>query len=230
MSDSSPVITIKAIARHNVQTLLVSGAFGMALSALMANFYWHDIRMQIVLIFLVSFVCLLVGIFKHFEPQNSFELTPEQLLYCHRYGHLDLAWDNIMRIDMPKVTEGIESKVLPYIGIKLKDNEVLAKLPRRLANNLLLEQRDLYFLACQIENLGIFDRQINDSPFKLSNKEKIIGPIGAFLHRSVMLRKTFGYDVFIPTNACDREPEAFIELLKQCQNSASDHVEPDTLD
>lgn len=224
MSDSSDVITIKAIARHNVQTLLVSGVFGMALSALVANFFWHDYRMQIVLVFLVSFVCLLVGIFKHFEPQNSFELRPEQFSYCHRYGHLNLAWDNMMRIDIPKVTEGVETKALPYIGIKLKDSEVLAKLPRRLANNLLLEQRDLYFLACQIENLGLFDRQINDSPFKLANKNKVIGPVGAFLHRCEMLRKTFGYDVFIPVNACDREPEAFIELLKQCQSSADGHV------
>lgn len=130
-----------------------------------------------------------------------------------------------MRIALPKITEGIETKELPYIGIKLKDSEVLAKLPRRLANGLLLEQRDLYFLACQLEDIGFFDRQINDSPFKLANKDKVIGPVGAFLHRTAMLRKTFGFDVFIPTNACDREPQAFIELLKQCQNSAGDYVE-----
>ena len=223
MTDTPAVITIKAIARHNVQTLLVSGFAGMALSALVANFFWQDIRMQIVLVFLVSLVCFIIGIFKHFEPENSFELTPEQLTYCHRYGRWNIQWDNIMRIDMPKVTEGIDTKVLPYIGIKLKDSEVLAQLPRRLANNLLLEQRDLYFLACQIENIGLFERQINDSPFKLSNKQKVIGPVGAFMHRSAMLRKTFGYDVFIPTNACDRQPQSFIELLKQCKDSAEDH-------
>ena len=225
MSEHFEVITIKAIARHNTQTMLVSGVFGVAVSAVLANFFWHDYRIQIVMIFLVSFVCLLVGIFKHFEPQNSFELTPQQLSFFHRRGQLNIEWDNIMRIALPKITEGIETKELPYIGIKLKDSEVLAKLPRRLANGLLLEQRDLYFLACQLEDIGFFDRQINDSPFKLANKDKVIGPVGAFLHRTAMLRKTFGFDVFIPTNACDREPQAFIELLKQCQNSAGDYVE-----
>lgn len=221
MQETAPVITIKAIARHHAKTLMVNGLLGLILSGLLANFFWWDFRLHLVLLLLVSLILLIIGAFKHFEPVNSFELTPQYLCYFHRYGACQLAWDNIQRIDIPVVTQGIEAKPLAYIGIRLKNPEVLAQLPRRLANNLLSEQRDLYFLACQLNHIGLLERQINDQPFRLSNKQLVIGPVGAFLHRSTMLAKTFGYELFIPFNACDREPQKFLELLKQCQEYAT---------
>jgi hypothetical protein len=224
MNENAPHITIKAIARQNVVTLVVSGCVGILLCALAANFFWQDYRLNILLVFLFCLVCVIIGLFKHFEPINSFELTPNGLSYFHRYGHLHIDWHNVMIIDQPKVTEGVEAKELSYIGIKLRDSDVLAKMvSRRFANNMLQEQRDLYFLACQLENISLLTQQINDKPFKLGCGKKIIGPIGAWMHRTEMLRSTFGYDVFIPLNACDRPPEAFITLLKQCKTASDDY-------
>lgn len=229
MTEQNPNITIKALARQNVVTLITSGAVGMLLCALVANFFWHDYRLQIVMIFMVSVVSLIIGLFKHFEPENSFELTPQGMKYIHRYGEWQLDWENIMIIDQPSITEGVETKALAYIGIKLHDTQVLAKLlSRRMANNMLQEQRDLYFLACQVENIGLFERQINDKPYKLDDGEKVIGPIGAYLHRCDMLRKSFGYDVYIPINALDRPPEEFVALLKQCKASAKGYQQEST--
>lgn len=206
-------------------SLTIFGIVGMALCAVAASFWWADFRLNIVFIFLASFVTMIVGLFKHFEPQNSFELTPQGMVYCHRYGDLTVEWDNIMIIEQPRVTEGVESKELAYIGFKLKDAEKLAEVvTRRLANNLLQEQRDLYFLACQLENISLFERQINDSPYKTKTGEKLIGPIGAWMHRMEMTRRVYGFDLFIPINACDREPQAFIDLLKQCKASSKDYV------
>lgn len=224
MEQNKPNISIKALSRQNAMTLTVSGVAGMALCAVAAGFWWHDYRLNIVFLFLVSFVTMALGLFKHFEPPNSFELTPDLMVYCHRYGNLPVSWDNMMIIDQPRVTEGAESKELAYIGFKLKDADVLAKsISRRMANHLLQEQRDLYFLACQLENISLFERQINDKPYKTAQGEQIIGPIGAWLHRMVMLRRVFGYDLMIPLNACDREPQAFIDLLKQCKASSADY-------
>ncbi len=221
---TQPSIYVKAVARQNAMSLMIGGVVGMSACALAAGFLWQDHRLNIIFLFLASFVTLLMGLFKHFEPINSFELTPECLTYCHRYGELKIPWGNIMIIDQPRVTEGVESKELAYIGLKLKDVETLREtLSRRLANNLLQEQRDLYFLACQLENIGLFERQINDTPFKMSNGDKVIGPIGAWFYRMEMTRRVYGYDLFIPTNACDREPQAFIALLKECKSASNDY-------
>ena len=214
-------IAIKAIARQNAMFLTVLGCSGLLLSVLVASFWWDSYRLNIVLISLVSFNTLLIGLFKHFEPLNSFDLSPRGMVYHHRYGSWQISWDNVMIIEQPKVTQGIESKELSYIGIKLHDTDVLAKvISRRMANHLLQEQRDLYFLGCQLEDISLFNRQINDQPYKTTTGEKIIGPIGAWLHRVAMLRKTFGYDLYIPIDACDRDPQAFVELLLQCKTSA----------
>jgi hypothetical protein len=221
MSTESPNITIKAIARQNALTMMIFGACGLLLCILAASFWWHDYRLNIVMFFLMSLVALIIGLFKHFEPDNSFELTPEGMVYFHRRGSWQVSWDNVMIIEQPKVTQGVEAKPLSYIGIKLRDSQVLAKIvSRRLANQLLQEQRDLYFLGCQLEGISLLERQINDSPFKMANGEKVIGPIGAWLHRTEMLRRNFGYDLFIPLDACDREPDAFVTLLKECKEAS----------
>ncbi|MCJ8270192.1 MAG: DUF2982 domain-containing protein, partial [Psychrosphaera sp.] len=144
MSTESPNITIKAIARQNAQPMMIFGACGLLLCTLAASFWWHDYRLNIVLFFLISLVTLIIGLFKHFEPENSFELTPSGMVYFHRRGSWQVSWDNVMIIEQPKLTEGVETKALSYIGIKLRDSQVLAKvISRRLANQLLQEHRAL---------------------------------------------------------------------------------------
>lgn len=228
MNETSPHITIKAIARQNALSLTVFGCAGLLLCLLAANFWWDSYRLNLVFFSLLSFITLLIGVFKRFEPENSFELTPSGMVYYHRRGSWKVSWDNAMIIDQPKVTQGVETKKLNYIGIKLRDPQVMVNsVSRRMANQLLQEQRDLYFLGCQLEGISILERQINDSPYKTATGEKIIGPLGAWMHRITMLRKVFGYDLYIPLDACDREPQEFVALLKECKQAAENYPKED---
>lgn len=226
MTEESEQITIKAVARKNALFLTVVGAVGLLFSILLTNFWWDSMRLVLVLLLLVSFLVMLVGLFKHLEPDNSFVLTPSRLQHFHRHGNWQVSWDNIMIIDQPKVTQGVESKELNYIGIKLRDiNMISQAISPRLANRLLHEQRDLHILRCQLAGVSLFEGLLNDTPYKVAKGKKITGPVGAWLHRTKQLREAFGYDLYIPLNSCDRSAGEFIGLLKQCKEAAGDYVE-----
>jgi hypothetical protein len=140
--EQAPEIIIKAVARKNALFLTVLGSAGLLLCGLLANFWWVELRLVLVLLVLVSFLVMLVGIFKYFEPHDSFVLTPCVLQHFHRYGSWQVDWQNIQIISQPRVTQGIESKELNYIGIKLADPDLLSQaISRRLANRLLQPRR-----------------------------------------------------------------------------------------
>jgi hypothetical protein len=219
-----PEIAIKAAARKNAQFLTVLGAAGLLICMLAANFWWDSARLVLVLLILVSFLVMLVGVFKHFEPQDSFILSPSALQHFHRHGNWLVNWDNIMLIAQPKVTVGIESKELNYIGIKLRDLSLLSgAISPRLANRLLHEQRDLHVLRCKQTGVSVFEGILNDNPYKTTAGKKVTGPVAAWLHRTEQLREALGYDLYIPLNASDRSPDEFIALLKQCKAAAGDY-------
>ncbi len=224
MYEAAPEIAIKAVARKNALFLTVVGCAGLLVCMLAANFWWDSLRLVLVLLILVSFLVMLLGIFKHFEPEDSFVLTPQLMLHRHRHGQWQIDWDNIMIIAQPRVTQGIEAKDLNYIGIKLRDLDLLSKaISPRLANRLLHEQRDLHVLSCQLASTSVFEGLLNDSPYKTAQGQKVIGPVAAWLHRTKLLREAFGYDLYIPLNACDRPPHEFIALLKQCKEASIDY-------
>jgi hypothetical protein len=221
-AENPPEIMIAAVARKNALFLTVLGACGLVLCLLAANFWWDSLRLVLVLLSLVSLLTMMLGIFKHFEPHHSFVLSPSALQHFHRHGNWQVQWENIQIIDQPRVTQGIESKELAYIGIKLRNIDAISQtISIRLANRLLHEQRDLHILRCQLASVSLFEGLLNDNPYKTGDGKKVTGPVAAWLHRTKQLREAFGYDLYIPLNACDRTPDEFIGLLKQCKATAS---------
>jgi hypothetical protein len=65
------------------------------------------------------------------------------------------------------------------------------------------------------------DDMIEDEKFERPDGTIIRGISAMFANRMKKLNAQLGFDIFISTNEIDREAQAFISLLKECQESAS---------
>ncbi|WP_413702167.1 DUF2982 domain-containing protein [Psychromonas sp. KJ10-10] len=118
-----------------------------------------------------------VGSLKHFEPETSFFITPEMIVYCHLNGKWKLPWQDIIRFGEIKANVRGEHTQLPYLGIKLNNLDHIAKsISPRLANKLIHEQQELLVLAIVNKEISSEDDLINFEPYKL-NEVIYKGPI-----------------------------------------------------
>jgi hypothetical protein len=217
-------IFIKAASSHNAMTsiligsgLVLAGAF--ACVALPKLFFLPGV-------FIISggIVGLIIGFFKLREPEYSLELTREHIIYYHRRGKWRISWENIQRIDVPRVTKGMEQVDLEMIGFQLRDADIfLDEISPRLITYLLMEQRPLTMQnraqnATSGRSYGA--DMIEDETFLRTSGETVKGVSAMFGHRMGKLRNQLGYDIFISTNEIDRDVKKFISLLKDCQDSA----------
>jgi hypothetical protein len=206
-------IFIKAASSHNAMTsiligsgLVLAGAF--ACVALPKLFFLPGV-------FIISggIVGLIIGFFKLREPEYSLELTREHIIYYHRRGKWRISWENIQRIDVPRVTKGMEQVDLEMIGFQLRDADIfLDEISPRLITYLLMEN------ATSGRSYGA--DMIEDETFLRTSGETVKGVSAMFGHRMGKLRNQLGYDIFISTNEIDRDVKKFISLLKDCQDSA----------
>ncbi len=128
------------------------------------------------------------------------------------------------RIALVKESYGITQLHLPYIGIKLVNFSELAKqISPRLANRLIHEQRPLIAMAIKLQLLNFEQSQLNFEPYILSCGKEVKGPLAAFLHHSAVLYRAFGYHLYIPESALDRELSEFEQLLTQCKSSSEQY-------
>ncbi|NMP31565.1 DUF2982 domain-containing protein [Thalassotalea sp. M1531] len=216
-----PEIKIKPFANYHGRFLLVAGIALLCISIALSHHYWHALRLVLILVILVSIVLIFIGIAKRLEPEFSFHLTPTALSYFHKYGHWQISWQNIQRVGNVKLSSSVNHQVLPYIGIKLKNSEVLAKnISLRLANRLPHEQRPLATLAISSELLTIEQAQVNFAPYRLSDGSKLNGPKALLFHHIDALEKAFGYHLFLPASSLDRPLDDFLTLLNQCNSHA----------
>jgi hypothetical protein len=172
---------------------------------------------QGLLAFFLGAVATILGVAKLIEPEMSIELSPEGLKYYHRRGNLFIAWDNIQRIDIPRVNQGLEMIELPFIGVRLKYiNPVLDNISPRLATGLLTEQRPLLMTAAAQDELLEHLEHYLSSEFAplIVNGERYRGVLAMFGHRSELLATHLGYHLYIPRDSLDREPGEFVQLLK----------------
>jgi hypothetical protein len=217
-------IFIKAASSHNAMTsiligsgLVLAGAF--ACVALPKLFFLPGV-------FIISggIVGLIIGFFKLREPEYSLELTREHIIYYHRRGKWRVSWENIQRIDVPRVTKGMAQVDLEMIGFQLRDADIfLDEISPRLITYLLMEQRPLTMQnraqnATSGRSYGA--DMIEDETFLRTSGETVKGVSAMFGHRMGKLRNQLGYDIFISTNEIDRDVKKFISLLKDCQDSA----------
>lgn len=221
--DNKTSLIIKPKSKRNGLFLLILGLIFMLICFMLNLAYWHVFKLQLTALMLASFIIVLIGYFKHSEPNISYELTPQIIKYHHRRGEWQINWSDIIRIG--EVNAGIQGEKirLPYLGIRLTSLEPLAKsITPRLANKLIHEQQELIKLAVQNSQLTVQQGAISFSEYK-TNFKLFKGPVAAWLQQSENLALAYGYHLYIPEDSFDRSQKEFLSLLKQCQTYSSQY-------
>lgn len=224
MATPSTVIKVKAQGNHHALFLMLVALIIFTLTLIFSASYWQQYRLILIFIYLVTLVTFITGFSKYLQPKYSLLLTPKAITYQHSYGLWQITWTQIQAINLLKETLGLEQIKLPYIGIRLKEIDVLSEnISPRLANRLIHEQRPLIAFAISQGLLTFEQGQLNLQGFKLATGELIKGPLAAFFHHCLALNTAFGCHLFIPETAADRELEHFHLLLTQCMKHAEQY-------
>lgn len=224
MASPLPVITIKAQSNHHALFLMLIACGILFISFMVSRAYWHQYQLVFSFITLCALVTFITGLAKYLEPKFSLYLCPKGMKYQHRYGHWQVDWQQIQRISLINETLGLEQIQLPYVGIRLIALSSLAKkISPRLANRLIHEQKPLLAFAIKQQRLTLEQCQLSFDPFELPSGELLKGPLAAFFHHCTVLHTAFGYHLFLPETAMDRELIDFHKLLIQCMTSAKQY-------
>ncbi|PKG98299.1 DUF2982 domain-containing protein [Paraglaciecola sp. MB-3u-78] len=217
------IIEIRSHAKRNVIVSVLIGIVGLCLASIAFSVLPKSLYLIGIFLTSASLVALLIAWVKYREPQFSFLLSRESILYKHRHGQWQLDWSNIQRVDVPRVSHGADYKSLEMVAIKIKDYSVfLEKVSPRLMTNILMEQRPLLFHElsaskdCATGNCHSDDMLEHDY-FKDSNGIEYKGIRAMFANRMTKLRARLGYDLFVAGSELDRTEQEFVDLLRQCQ-------------
>lgn len=216
-------IKIKALAKRNGLTTFMIGLIAFAVAVILLVILPQSLYLIGVFALSASIVTMLIGWFKVREPLHSVELTKTHILYQHRHGQWSLEWSNVQRIDVPRISQGLEQIDLGMVGIKIKHYApLLRSISPRLAANLLLEQRPLLLQNNQCTTGGCYsDTLIENDTFKTPEGEIIRGIPAMLGNRMGKLRAGLGYDIFISVGELDRTSDEFVELLRACHSSVN---------
>ena len=170
-----------------------------------------------------SIVAFVMGYYKIKEPKYSLAITKESITYHHRRGTWQIPWENIQRVDVPRIHRGLEHIDLEMVGFRLRDPEAfLSRISPRLITHLLMEQKPLVaqFLLSDC-NTGqcAGDDIIEDVKYKCVDGSMLTGVSAMFANRMRKLQAGLGYDIYLSVNELDRDAQAFVNLLRQCQDS-----------
>lgn len=217
------IIEIKSQAKRNIIVTFILAVVCLGLASISFSILPESLFLIGIFLSCVSLVTLLIAWVKYREPQFSFLLSRTSILYKHRHGQWQLAWNNIQRIDVPKVTHGFAHIPLDMVAIKIKDYSVFLKnVSPRLMTNILMEQRSLLFHEipsskdCTSGNCHSEDMLEHDY-FKDDRGQEYRGIQAMFANRMTKLRARLGYDIFISGSELDRPEQEFVDLLRQCQ-------------
>lgn len=216
-------IFIKASSSTNGFTSLLVGTGLILLGLLLITLLPQIFFLPGVFIVSAGIVGLIIGWFKLREPPYSLELTKEHIIYNNRKGKWRIHWDNIQRVDVPRVTKGIDTVELDMLGFRLKDPDTfLDEISLRLITHLLMEQRPLVMQNVDpncATGKCYGDDMIEDEKFTKQDGTEVKGVIAMFGNRMAKLKQRLGYDVFVSVNDLDRSPREFIELINNCQQT-----------
>ena len=226
--DSKDSIFITASAKRNSITTLIFGVVALAISLTALALVPDWLFLGMVFLTSASIVTLLIGYFKLREPSYSLEITPDAIVYQHRRGKWILEWDNIQRVDLPKVRRGLDMVPLETVGIRLKDyDSFIQSMSPRLATHLLMEQRPLLMQNQEDCPTGTCygNDLIEDTSFKLDSGKMLSGVQAMVANRMQQLRARLGYDVFIAATELDRAPSEFVTLIRECDQARQHRLE-----
>ena len=212
------VLNIKPISKRNSLFLITLGTLLLGICFTLNYWFWDDFKIQLTLIMLASGVVFFIGVLKKLEPEFSIKLTPKMMIYYHRCGSWQVRWQDITRfgrVGSNMLTQRVE---LSFIGIRLNNIQCIAdNISPRLANRLLHEQKELLAVAIRSQDITLQQAIIDFAPYTLDNKQ-YKGPVAAWLYRTEVLLKAYGYHLYLPEDSLDREIAEFITLLNQCKN------------
>ena len=114
-------IFIRANAKKNSLTSLIVGVVALILAILMFRILPENFNLLAIFTTTGAIIALLLGYLKAREPEHSLEISREQIDYQHRSGSWKLTWQNVQRIDVPRITSGVEQKQLTLVGIRIKE-------------------------------------------------------------------------------------------------------------
>ncbi|EWH12128.1 hypothetical protein DS2_00355 [Catenovulum agarivorans DS-2] len=217
-------VYIKSSAKQHGYSLALYSGIGFVLSLLLFIQFSHLAELPLLFLMMCSVVAFVVALFKLQEPDLSFMLNNQGILYHHKRGFMLVEWSNIRRIGIPTVQHGLEQKELAYIGVNLIDSEkILSAVSLRLISHLLMEQRAIlhkYLLVDCPTGTCPSEITLNTDPYKSSSGQVYKGLRGMFAHRMDWLKKLSGYDLLIPETAFDRSSDEFAKLLRQYKSEA----------
>lgn len=146
-------------------------------------------------------------------------LSAADLVVEHRWGRFYLPWTAIGRIDTVRLGINSGYQQLPYVGIQLRQPELLLdNLSLRLASRWLIEQRDLLRYA---EQEGATDARLDweADQVQLASGQHYDGVIAMFARRMARLRQHLGFDLYQPAAEfgldCDTLRQALIKARNQ---------------
>ncbi len=222
-NSNSESIFIKSAASTNGMTTLLVGAIVALIGACIIILLPQLFFLVGILFLSGSIIAFVMGFYKLKEPKYSIELTREAIKYQHRKGTWLIEWDNVHRIDVPRIHKGLEHVDLEMVGIRLKQPEsMLNNISPRLITHLLMEQRPLIaHLAMSNCQSGqcYGDDIIEDTKFKCADGNLITGVSAMFANRMAKLQQGLGYDIYVSANDLDRDSQAFVNLLRKCHES-----------
>ncbi|MFT5880584.1 MAG: hypothetical protein ACI86X_001713 [Moritella sp.] len=214
---SDHFMLIRPIAKRNGITLsllasilVVVAVYGLLLEP--NNRYFSYPLMAACLI--LGLVLLVVGITKLRDVYYRFSLTDEGIHYFTHHGGFTLLWQDIQRIDIPKISDGLALTELPYVGVRLKQREHLidtASLP--ILAHTLIQQRALVLLMKPTSNM--YENADNMLYPTTKVKHNYRGLQAMFFNRMLFLHNALGYDIYFPSDDLDRSPQQFVQLLRK---------------
>jgi len=175
---------------------------------------------------------LLLGFFKFTEPEHALKLTQNGFYYFHRRGEVYCPWSNVLRIDIPNLSEDFDGGDLNLIGIRFREpEEFYQSIPLRLASRILVEQRPLWFGAakqsCQ-SGTCVPEEFIDSVEHKSDAGTHYKGLIAMFVYRYELLARLLGFQLYIPVSSCDESIYKLLNLLKEVKKE-SDRLDFDPL-
>ncbi len=230
MNITSP-LHLTPYAKRNGWTLTLAGALLVLVGLVALALGWQGPGMAVLL---VALIALVMGIGKLTEPPYSLTLTSQSLVLHHRRGGWSLNWHEIQRIDQPSSGAGFLARPLPYVGLRLKDPDVLlARISPRLAVAILMETRGLLVMALKQQcpdGSCPSDELFEDGRYRSPSGKDYQGVKAMLGLRMKKLREQLGYDLYIPEELATMEAAEAVGLLRRYWSAAAQYQGEDQKD
>lgn len=222
-NSQSETIYIRSSASTNGMTTLIIGGGLLGLGLLTILLLPPLFFLVGILFVSASIIAFVMGFYKLREPKYSLEINKQAIVYHHRKGKWQIPWENIQRVDVPRVSRGLEMVDLEMVGFRLRDPEpFLENISRRLITHLLMEQRPLLTQvvaeSCQ-SGQCYGDDIIDDVKYKCADGSFLTGVSAMFANRMKKLQQGLGYDIYLSVNELDRDGQSFVSLIRECQET-----------